>query len=139
MTSVPQPTPNQPEQRGISLTDPSQITTGAGVVTLAVGVALAAKPEATSRALGLGLGTRGARALALADLAIAPVLIVGRNRGTWMGLRALMNLGIAARYRSLLRSGGGAQARGGLVLMSLLTVLDGAAAFSLSKQERGLG
>lgn len=139
MTSVPKPTPNQPDERRIALTDPSQITTGAGVVTLVVGAALAVKPEATARALGLGLGRRGARGLAFVDLALAPVLITGRNRANWMGLRALMNLGIAARYRALLRGGGGAQVRGGFVLMTALTVLDGVAACALGKQERRLG
>lgn len=138
-TAAPKPTPNQPDTRRIALTDPSQLATGAGIVTLAVGSALAVKPESTSRALGLGLGTRGGRALAATDLAIGPMLVAGRNRAPWMAVRTAMNLGIVLQYRRALRDGGGARARGGLILMSVLTVLDGAVAFSLSRTERKLG
>jgi hypothetical protein len=138
MTAVPRPTPNQPRRASVRLTDPSQIATAAGAVTLAVGTALATKPAPTSRLLGLGLSDTAARALGAIDLAVAPKLITGQKRYPWMALRAALNLGIVARYRSQIRGGAGASAKFGFVLMAVLTLVDGAAAFSLARKEQGL-
>jgi hypothetical protein len=138
MTAVPRPTPNQPRKGPLGLTDPAQITTGAGIVTLAIGTALTVKPRLTSRILGLGLSNPAARALGAVDLVVAPKLITGAKRYPWMALRAALNLAVVARYRSEIRRGAGATAKFGFLLMAVLTVVDGAAAFALARKEQGL-
>lgn len=136
-TTAPRPTPNEPEGSApIRLFDPSQLATGAGLVTVVIGAGLVAKPEATNRLLGFSLPVLAARALGLSDLVVGPQLLRARRRAPWMVLRTVMNFVIAGQYHRQVREAGTTRARGGFALMSFLTVFDGAVAFALSRQER---
>jgi F420H(2)-dependent quinone reductase len=66
---------------------------GVGIGSLAIGVALLARPGIAGVA---GLDERDARVVALADLAVGPGLVWGRPRRPWIFARAGANLGIAA-------------------------------------------
>jgi deazaflavin-dependent oxidoreductase (nitroreductase family) len=64
-----------------------------GIGSIAIGLALMLRPGIARAA---GLGERDARAIALADLAVGPGLIVGRPRRPGVLARAAANVGIAA-------------------------------------------
>ncbi len=66
-----------------------------GLGTLAIGTALLLAPEAAGPVLALN-DPRGARAVGLLDLALAPGLLAGEPRWPWLAARAMANLAIAA-------------------------------------------
>lgn len=74
---------------------PQHTTTAVGVISGAVGLALAMAPDRANAALGL-TNTAAMRAIGLADVALAPKLLTGRRRWPWMLGRAALNLAIAA-------------------------------------------
>jgi hypothetical protein len=111
----------------------------AGVVTLVIGAGLTFAPVHAARLLGLGDDARLARALGVADLVLAPGLLVARRRWRPMATRAALNLVIAAAYaREARRSDARRRARAGAVMMTILTVVDGALAIALRMSEREL-
>lgn len=137
----PTPTPNQPAEGGsIALRDPSQLATGAGIVTLVIGTALTAQPARAAGLLGLGIGPRVARLLGASDLIVGPALLSGRRRAPWMAVRTALNFVIAGQYHRAARSGDQRRvAKVGLAVMGALTVFDGFIALALARQERGAG
>jgi hypothetical protein len=111
---------------------PDMLTTGAGIVTLAIGTGLVFAPEQTSDALGLGLPKQQAQALGVADLVLAPFLLKGGRRAGPMLVRTGMNAAVVAIYRRSSHQ----QAARSAVTMSVLTVVDGLAALSLRRAGR---
>lgn len=115
---------------------PDVLTTAAGAATLVVGAGLTAAPARTARILGLGGSAQSARALGIADLALAPALLVGgRNRGPAMIVRAALNVLVAGRFRAeSARPDGSPRAAGGATAMAVLTVVDGLAGVVLLRE-----
>jgi hypothetical protein len=111
---------------------PDMLTTGAGIVTLAIGTGLVFAPQQTSDALGLGLPEQQARALGLADLALAPFLLKGGRRAGPMLVRTAMNAAVVAIYRRSSHE----RAAKSAATTSLFTVVDGLAARSLRRAGR---
>jgi len=107
-------------------------TDAAGVVTVAIGAALALWPARTAAALGLGSRRGQARAIGLADLALGPGLLLGRPRWPWMAARAALNLVIARQYRAQLGISQLRRTSAGATAMSVLTVVDAAVAVRLA-------
>lgn len=109
-----------------------------GVVTLAVGTALVVSPGQTGAALGLGGDTGTIRAIGIADLVLAPALLIHRKRRDFpMAIRAALNVAIAIHY--LRRSRGPdatARSRTGAIAMLALAVTDGSLALALRNQHR---
>ncbi|APU13299.1 MULTISPECIES: hypothetical protein [Actinoalloteichus] len=115
-----------------ALTD--RLTTGVGVITLALGAALTVAPERTAAILRLGGSRTAARSIGVADLAIGWGLLRSRRRAPWMAARAALNLVLATRYRAEAnRQDGLAGAQAGAVGMSALTVFDGTLALRLAR------
>lgn len=107
------------------------------MVTVVIGAGLTLAPMPTTRLLGLGDDVRLARAIGVADLVLAPGLLVARRRWRPMTMRAALNLLIAAAYgREARRSGSRRRARAGAVMMTILTVVDGAVAVALRASDR---
>lgn len=100
-----------------------------GLVTLAIGAALATTPSRAARALGLEDDPEAARLLGCADLVLAAGLFRGRPRWPWIALRAALNAQLARRYAA---RGRRAHAAG----MAGLTLVDGTLAILLRSLRR---
>jgi hypothetical protein len=117
-----------------------RVADGAGIVTLVIGTGLTVAPVRTAGILGLGHRPALARALGLTDLVVGPRLLFSRPRWPRMAVRAALNLLIAAIYgRDARGASNRRRALLGAVAMTLVTVVDGAAAMSLRRSERGRG
>ncbi|ASO18825.1 hypothetical protein FHR81_001089 [Actinoalloteichus hoggarensis] len=120
-----------------------RLTTGVGVITLALGTALTVAPERAATALRLGGDRTAARTIGVADLVIGIGLLRGRRTAAWMTARTALNLVLASRYRAEARRPDGlAGARLGAAAMIGLTVVDGTlAALTAARRtapERGM-
>lgn len=110
----------------------------AGVVTLAMGAALTGAPRQAAALVGLEDRPALARAIGLADLALAPWLLDRRrSRATPMAVRAALNGVIGAAYaEDARRPRRHTLARHRVVAMAALTVVDAAAAAALHRADR---
>jgi len=107
-----------------------------GLGTLVIGAALTMAPARTGRLLALGDDARLARALGVADLALAPALLASRRRSRWMAVRVAFNVVIVGVYVREARRADRLGARVGAVTVALLGVGDGAVALALRASER---
>ncbi len=109
-----------------------RLADGAGLVTLAIGAALAVVPVRAAATLGLGADAADARRIGVLDLGLGSAMLVGRPRWLWMAARAAFNVVLARRYLAEgRRPDGNPRAMGGAVAMSALTVVDGGIAAAL--------
>ncbi len=76
-------------------TQAERFALGLGASTLAIGVALTLAPERAGSAVGL-TDPLGARLVGVADVALAPGLMIGAPRWPWLARRAALNLVIVA-------------------------------------------
>ena len=120
------------EPRRMDLTE--RLPAVVGVITLAVGAALAAAPEFTTKPLGLEGQETPMRLVGLADLALVPGLLRGEPRWPWMFGRAALNLGQAAYFHGVAdRSSSPGLVRGIGSGLASLTLVDGAVGLALRR------
>ena len=105
--------------------------TTAGLITLAIGVALVLAPSRMARALRVGEHGEALRAIGAADLALVPGLLAGRHRWRWMAARAGLNLVIAAYWLTVARRENSVGAKLAVGAMVVATVVDGRTIFVL--------
>ncbi len=108
-----------------------RIATGVGTATLAIGATLLGFTDRASSAAGLH-DRRATQAIAIADLALVPGLLLGRPRWPWMAARGALNLVIATR----LATAGTVRARVIAGALIGLTVGDTAVAATLRAHDR---
>ena len=107
---------------------------GIGWISLGIGAALTLTPLKSVAFLGMGDLKGSARVFGAVDLIVGTGLLLARRRSRWMSARALLNAVLAASYARTLavEKPPPARARGGLVSMICLTILD----YSLSRRLR---
>lgn len=117
-----------------------RLTDAAGLVSLVLGTALTVAPVRSAALLGLGGTPTTGRFIGLLDVVLAPGLLRGRPRWPWMVGRTAVNLLVARTYAvERHRSGGDLRARGGVVAMSVLTLVDGGVAVALRRRSQVSG
>jgi hypothetical protein len=111
-----------------------RLSTGVGLVSLGLGVAMTLDPRRSSALLGWE-GHEGLTRLAgAADLILGAGLLLGRHRAPWMLARSLLNAAICLVYVRILAEGN-PRSKGpaaGVGLMAALTLFD----YSLSRRLR---
>lgn len=113
----------------------ARVATQAGLVTLPLGLALLADPTRFGRLLDGQSHHQSMRLIGALDVALAPGLIAGSQRGRWLTARAGMNLLIAGYCAGLARREGAVGARLTAATMLVATIYDGRAIAVLSRSD----
>ncbi|HKH11067.1 MAG TPA: hypothetical protein VKA73_07975 [Rubrobacter sp.] len=111
-----------------------RLTTGVGLVSLVLGVAMMLDPRGSAALLGWADREGLSRVVGATDLALGAGLLLGRRRARWMLARSLLNAAIGLVYVRVLAEGRPRRGRAGAGagLMAALTVFD----YSLSRRLR---
>ncbi|BBX62813.1 hypothetical protein MSAS_19870 [Mycobacterium saskatchewanense] len=100
------------------------IATGVGLITAAIGAALASAPRTAARAIGVQDATRPLALIGVVDLAIAWGLLTQRPRWRWMLARAAANPPTAAYFALLGRRNSAAAPYVAAAVIGSATVVD---------------
>ncbi len=114
---------------------PSQeLALGVGWISLGIGLALTLAARRSAAFLGWEDREGLARLIGASDLIVGMGLLLDRRRSRWMLARAFLNVVLAGSYVWVLAGGTDRRKRaaGGLVMMTVLTVVD----YSLSRRLR---
>ncbi len=114
-----------------------ELALGVGWISLGIGFALTLAPQQSAAFLGWENREGLARVIGAGDLIVGTGLLLDRRRSRWMLARAFLNVVLAGSYARVLADGTAWRNRagGGLVLMTVLTVVDYSLALRLRRAD----